>query len=181
MTEVAVKHEQKTETKPSAVPAPSSPRNVWRSFREEMDRLFDSFPHAMFPLPRFRRTLLDEPFQYFETSFGFGLPAVDAVEKGNVYEITAELAGLDEKDIELVLSGDVLTIKGEKSEKKEEKDKTRYLSERRYGAFQRSFTLPDGVDRDKIEATFKKGVLTVVLPKSAQAINQQKKIPITSK
>ena len=76
------------------------------------------------------------------------------------------------------LADDVLTIKGEKKEEKEEKKKDYYVSERRFGSFQRSFTVPAGVDTDKIEANFKNGVLTVSLPKSAQAQKNEKKIEI---
>ncbi|TIX36045.1 MAG: Hsp20 family protein, partial [Mesorhizobium sp.] len=72
----------------------------------------------------------------------------------------------------------ILTIKGEKKEEKEEKDNDYYLSERRYGSFQRSFQLPEGVDADKIDATFAKGVLTVKLPKTAEAQKAEKKITV---
>lgn len=93
------------------------------------------------------------------------MPAVDVVEKENSFEITAELPGLDEKDVEVKLVGNSLVIKGEKrQEHKEEKDGY-HLSERSFGSFQRSFALPDGVDREQIEAKFGKGVLRVSLPK----------------
>ena len=105
-----------------------------------------------------------EPFWRGEVAWGGAAPVVDVVEKDKEYEITAELPGLDEKNIEVKLSDDVLTIKGEKKEEKEEKQKDYYLSERRYGSFQRSFRLPDGVDAEKIEARFKNGVLTLSLP-----------------
>ena len=72
----------------------------------------------------------------------------------------------------------VLTIKGEKKEEKEEKRKDYYLSERRFGSFQRSFALPEGVDTDKIEANFVKGVLTVRLPKTAKSQKAEKKITV---
>jgi HSP20 family protein len=105
-------------------------------------------------------------------------PAVDVVEKEKEYEISAELPGMDEKNIEIKLSNGTLTIKGEKKEEKEERDKDYYLSERRYGSFLRSFQVPEGVDAAKIEATFAKGVLTVKLPKSAEAQKGEKKIAI---
>jgi HSP20 family protein len=85
---------------------------------------------------------------------------------------------MDEKDIAVKLSNGTLTIKGEKHEEKEEKKKDYYLSERRYGSFQRSFTVPDGVDEDKIEAAFKNGVLTVSLPKTPEAQKKEKQIAI---
>lgn len=105
-------------------------------------------------------------------------PAIDLAEKDKEYEITAELPGLDEKDVEIKLSNHSLTIKGEKKEEREEKQKDYYLSERRYGSFHRSFQLPEGVDADKIEATFAKGVLTVRLPKTVEAQKAEKKISI---
>jgi len=76
------------------------------------------------------------------------------------------------------LADGVLTIKGEKQEEKEEKKKDYYLHERSFGSFQRAFQVPDGVDADKIEASFKNGVLTVTLPKSAQAQKTAKKIDV---
>jgi HSP20 family protein len=105
-------------------------------------------------------------------------PAVDVVEKDKAYEITAELPGMDESNIDVKFSDGVLSIKGEKKEEKEERKKDQYLSERRYGSFQRAFRVPDGVDADKIEANFKNGVLTVTLPKTAEAVRSEKKIEI---
>jgi HSP20 family protein len=91
------------------------------------------------------------------------------------------LPGLDAKDIDLQLSDGVLTIKGEKTEEKEEKSKDRHVSERRYGSFRRSLQVPASVDADKIEASYRSGVLTVTLPKSTEAQKRQKTIPITAK
>jgi HSP20 family protein len=87
---------------------------------------------------------------------------------------------MDEKNIELTVADDMLTIKGEKREEREEKKKDYYLSERRFGSFERSFRLPEGVESDKVEASFKKGVLTVTLPKTpeAQKKSKEKKISI---
>jgi HSP20 family protein len=92
-----------------------------------------------------------------------------------VVKITAELPGMEEKDIEVNVSDDVLTIKGEK---KEGKKKDHYVSERHYGSFQRSFHIPDGVDANKIEASFQNGLLTVTLPKTAEPPKQAKKIEV---
>ena len=103
---------------------------------------------------------------------------MDLVEKDGEYEITAELPGIDEKNVEIKLANQMLTIKGEKEDSKEEKRKDYYLSERRYGSFQRSFQVPEGVDVDKIEANFAKGVLTVKLPKTAAAKKAEKKITV---
>jgi HSP20 family protein len=153
-------------------PAPRVPADPWQVFRSEFDRLFDRF--AGFGLPSMRRMFEMAP----PTEFAFNVPAVDVTEDDKAYKIAAELPGLAEKDIEVSVSGDVITLKGEKRQEKEEKNKNWYLCERAYGSFERSFELPANVDRDKIVAEFSKGVLTVTLPKSAEAQKQQKKIEV---
>jgi HSP20 family protein len=86
------------------------------------------------------------------------------------FKITAELPGLEERGIDdVTVRNHTLTIKGEKSYEQEEKSKNHQVSERAYGSFQRSFTLPEGVEADKIAAIVAKGVLTVTLPKTAEA------------
>ena len=105
------------------------------------------------------------------------MPAVDMVEHEKAYEITAELPGIREgRQIKIV--GDALTIAGEKHEEKEEKKADYYLSERRYGSFRRSFLIPDDVHADRIEASFRKGVLTVSLPRTAGAVKAEKRIAV---
>ena len=160
--------------------APARVPDVWQSFRSDMDRLFDRFA-GRFGLPAFRRMFDTEPAGWSETSFGFSAPAVDVTEDDKAYKITAELPGLDEKNIDVAVLGDTLTLKGEKRFEKDEHDKNRHMSERAYGSFQRSFALPDGVDLDKITANLEKGVLTITLPKTAQAQKQQKKIEVKGK
>jgi HSP20 family protein len=159
-------------------PTPARTPDVWQSFRGEMDRLFDRFGGS-FGLPGFHRRMFDiEPAWPSESSFSFSAPAVDVTEDDKAYKITAELPGLEEKNVDITVSGDMLTLKGEKQYEKEEKNENRYLSERAYGSFQRSFALPDGVDRDKIAADLSKGVLTITLPKTAEALKPQKKIEV---
>ncbi len=82
---------------------------------------------------------------------------------------------MDEKNIEVKVGNGHLTIKGEKQEEKEEKEKNYYLHERHFGSFERSFELPDGADAGKIEATFKKGVLTVTVPKNPKRRSRRKR------
>ena len=149
------------------------------SLRREMDRLFDDFDRGFWRWP-FRRSVFDlAPTLPTEMTWGT-VPAVDVAEKDKQYEITAELPGMDQNNIEVSLSDGVLTIKGEKKEEKEEKKKDYYLSERRYGSFQRSFQVPEGADAEKVEANFKNGILTVILPKTAtvQKEKEEKKIAI---
>ena len=152
----------------------------WRplaNLRREIDRLFDDLHLGGWPRP-LARTLFDvEPSWRGVAGFGT-VPAVDIAEKDKEYEITAELPGMDEKNIDVKFADGLLTIKGEKKEEKEEKKKDFYLSERRYGSFQRSFQVPVSVDADKIEAKFANGVLTVRLPKSPEAQKNEKKITI---
>ena len=93
------------------------------------------------------------------------MPAIDVAETDKAYEITAELPGMEEKNVEVKLANGVLSIKGEKQEDKEEKDKNYYMRERNFGSFERSFQVPDDVEADKIAASFKNGVLLVTLPK----------------
>lgn len=153
---------------------PARTPDVWQSFRRDLDRLFDRFAGG-FGLPAFRRMSDLEPGSRSAGSlFGFAAPAVDVTEDDKAFAITAELPGLEEKNIDVAVSGDMLTIKGEKRYERDESDKDRHMSERAYGSFQRSFALPDGVDRDKIAAKLSKGVLTITLPKTAQAQKQQK-------
>lgn len=158
-------------------PAAASGPDAWRSFRTEMDRLFDRFSMG-WGMPSLRRMFDAEPAFGATSSFSIPAPAVDITEDDGTYKVTAELPGMNEKEIEVVISGDTLAIKGEKKQEKEQKDKNFYLSERSYGSFQRSFYVPEGVDRDKIAADFSKGVLTITMPKTAKAVEQQKKIEV---
>ncbi len=173
-TKVPVTTEAKPETKSAAMQM-----QMFRPFeglRREVDRLFEDFTMSPFRLP-FRRPAFDiEPFWSPES--WVAVPAVDFVEHDNAYEIHADLPGMDEKDIKVNVVGAVLTIKGEKHEEKEEKKRDFHMRERRFGSFERALHVPEGVDADKIEASFKKGVLTVTLPKTAEAQKPVKAIEV---
>jgi len=180
MAEAATKPPVKTEAKEIA---PASQAREWHPFeslRREMDRRFDDFGSGFWRTPARRRLFDVEPLWRREFTFGT-MPAVDVVDKEKAYEITAELPGMEEKNVEVQFSDGVLTIKGEKQEAKEEKQKDYFMSERRYGSFRRSFQVPEGVDAEKIEANFKNGVLSVTLRKSPEAQRKEKKIPVTAK
>lgn len=159
----------------SAAPATTGERMPFENLRREIDRLFDDFRPFDWRLPS---KVLGFELPRISSPEWQVTPAIDLVEKDDVYEITAELPGLDEKNVEIKLSNHTLTIKGEKSEEKEDKRKDYYLAERRYGSFQRSFQLPEGVDADKIEAHFANGVLSVKLPKTAEAKKAEKTIAV---
>ncbi len=174
MAEISTKVPVKSEKTTAPVP------QAWRPFeslRREIDRVFEDFDGGFWRSP-FRHSLFDvEPFRRAEATFG-AVPAVDVTETDKAYEITAELAGMDEKNVDVKFANGVLSIKGEKQDEKEEKKKDYYVRERSFGSFERTFQVPDGVDTDKIEASFKKGVLTVTLPKSAEAQKSEKKIAV---
>jgi HSP20 family protein len=169
--------EVKKANAPAPQPAASNVPDMWQSFRSEMDRLFDRFGGG-FGFPSLRRMFDTEPA--WRSSFSFSAPPIDMSEDEKAYKIAAELPGIDAKEIDVSISGDTLVLKGEKRQEKEEKDKNYYFSERSYGSFQRAFALPDSVDRDKIAADFSKGVLTITLPKTAEAQKPQKKIEVKS-
>ncbi len=137
-------------------------------FQREMNRLFDEF---------FKGSGLRPWGEDFE-SFGAFTPQVNMTEDEKSIVVSAELPGLDEKDLEISLSKDSLTIKGEKKEETEHKGKEAYYMERSYGSFTRVLPLPKEVDTDKAEASFKKGVLTITLPKAEREKESHKKIKI---
>lgn len=170
---------QQAKKTPAKSPAKRS-ENPLHALRTEVDRLFEHFTRDTWP----RLPNLWGKTPVWSSHWEISAPAVDIAEKDGLYEITVELPGMGEKDIELHLSDNVLTIRGETHEEKEEKEEkeTRFhVSERYHGMFERSFTLPDGVDADKISATFDKGVLTLSLPKTEEAKAKQRKIPIKPK
>lgn len=163
MAEAATKLPIKTTTSEAErAPAPWAPMQVLRrDFNRFFGELGDVWRHQV------RSALLEPPLTR-DLNWA-STPAVDIVEKDKAYEVTAELPGMDEKNIEVKVANGTLCIKGEKEEDKEDKRKDYHLSERRYGSFERRFQIPEGVDADKIEAKFSKGVLTVSLPKTAAA------------
>jgi HSP20 family protein len=172
VTKLPVKQE-KTSERAAAV-------GMWRPFetlRREVEQLFDDFGRNFWRLPSRRSLFGFEPLSRPEAVWE-AAPAVDIAESEKAYEITAELPGMDEKNIEVKVANGSLIIKGEKQEEKEEKKKDYYLHERQFGSFERSFGIPEGVDAEKIEASFKKGVLTVTLTKKPEAQKPTKKIDV---
>lgn len=162
-------------------PVPRREPSPFDRLRGEIDRLFDDFRMAPWR-SAFRSGIFDaepswRPDWRPDTSFG-KVPPVDIAETAQGYEITAELPGMDEKTVEVKFVNGTLTIKGEKADEREEKDESYYLRERNYGSFQRAFRVPDGVDPDKVEASFRNGVLTIKLPKTMQAQKTPKRIEI---
>jgi HSP20 family protein len=132
-------------------------------FQKEMNRLFDL--RSQWPV---------------KTSNGTGLwaPAVDIIDEKDQIRIKADLPGLKKEDIEVSADNGVLTIKGEKKEEKEVKEKDYVRSERYYGSFHRSFSLPTGVDSQKVNASYKDGVLEITIPKREDAKSKQIKVEV---
>ena len=175
MPEAATRLPVKTD-KPAA-PARSQTRSPFESLRREIDRLFEDLHPFGRNMPA-TRALFDFDAPNLRGEGWFVVPAIDVVERDGEFEISAELPGIEEKNVEIKLANRVLTIKGEKKENKEEQERDYYLSERRYGSFQRAFQIPEGVNTDQITASFANGVLTVVLPKTVEAKNAEKKIEV---
>lgn len=144
-------------------------RNSFLSLHREMNRLFDdvfrSFDSRM---PSFGSL----------SSFGGNWPSLEISETDKDIRITAEVPGLDEKDVEVLLNHGVLTLRGEKHSETEDKEK--HFSERRYGRFERHVRLDSEIEEDKIDARFRNGVLTITLPKTAKAQSLAKRIEIKS-
>ena len=135
------------------------------NIRDEVNRLFDNFFTG---LPERRRGLLE----------GEWAPSVDIAETDNEVVVTAELPGVKQDDVDITIADDVLTLKGEKKEEKEVKEKNYHRIERSYGSFQRSVSLPAGVQADKAKATYKDGVLHITVPKTEEAKPKQIKINV---
>ncbi len=139
-------------------------------FRSEMDRLFDNF-------------LSDFPARGNLTSLrgsAFTTPNIDISESDKEISISAELPGLDEKDFEVTLVDDVLTLKGEKKYEHEEKDGDRHYTERSYGSFSRSVRLPFSAAESDVNAEFEKGILKISIQKPEEIQSRVKKIEVKS-
>jgi len=140
---------------------PRDTRDTYLSLRNEMERLFDGFLSSSFA-----------PAQFDTRSFN---PQMDVSENDKEIKVSVELPGMEEDDVQVSISHHGLTISGEKKAEKEDKGQNYYRLERSYGSFSRNIPLPEGINEDKIEAMFKKGVLHITLPKTAayQAANKR--------
>ncbi len=119
------------------------------------------------------------PHPLFRAHAGTGvMPSVDVAESDNEVVVTADLPGLDEKELNVSLDEHFLTLRGERKEEREKKGKNYHQVERSYGAFHRSIALPEGIDRDHVEATFKKGVLQVKIAKKPGTSHPVRRIPV---
>ncbi len=141
-------------------------RDPFTAFRQEMDRLFDDF------FANTALTLREMPQPL--------VPQLDVVEDDKQMVVEVELPGMDEDDVEITLSGDLLTISGEKKDEHEEKKDNRHYVERSYGAFTRTIRLPFQADSDKVSATFDKGVLKIQIEKPEALQQQVRRIEVKS-
>jgi HSP20 family protein len=162
---------------PAKSQLPARPSDLFGSLRDEIDRVFSDFDRGIWGFPvRWRQPNLDVLRGSRLSSVW--RPSVDIAEKNDKFELTVDLPGIDEKNIEVKFSDGVLTVKGTREEHKEEQKKDYHVSERQFGAFERSFQVPESVDNDKIDAQFKNGVLTISLPKKPEAKKAEKKISV---
>lgn len=135
--------------------------NPFTALQREIDRLFDDFARGFGAFPSWPTLTTGRAADL--------MPSMDVTENEKEIEITTELPGLDEKDVQINLADNILTITGEKKEEKEEKDKNYRMVERSYGSFSRTLELPEGIDADAVKASMTKGVLKVTVPKPAPA------------
>lgn len=148
---------------PAPAALPSEPASPFLTLHREVNRLFDDVFSGFGGLPSLAGRSL-------------GWPNIELVETDGALRVSAELPGLDEKDIELLIADGVLTLKGEK--RAETTDAARGYTERSYGHFERSIALPVPVEEDRVEAAFRNGVLTVTLPRAAAAPERRRRIAI---
>lgn len=148
------------------------------TLRQEMDRVFDEFTRHWTVSPFHRRVFDWEPLRRMERASGVMMPDIDVAEGEEAIRVSAELPGMEEKDINVEVTEDTLTISGEKREEREEKDEDHHLSERRYGAFKRTLRVPDTVASSKVSAEMKNGILTITLPKTEKAKQKPKKVSV---
>ena len=172
---------QKSSTSPAKAPAGAPAAASFlplSSLRDDIDRAFD----RMFSnWPRFESLMPTDFFSAPLSKMTAIEPRVDVTEDDNAYEITAEMPGVEEKDIEVTVKDNRLTLRGEKKSEREEKKKDYHMTERSYGSFQRSFLLPQDVDAGKIKAEFDKGLLTLTLPKTPESKTKERKVAIKAK
>lgn len=153
----------------------------WTGLRGDLDRVVNRFFPEGWPYMGVGNLMDFEPMRSLgRTSLGGMIESAkaDISESDSKYEISVELPGIDEKDIEVGVSDGVLTLKAEKRDEREEKKTNYHLTERSYGSVRRSFRIPEGVETDKIKAAFSKGVLEVTLPKTKEAKAKQRKIAV---
>ena len=159
----------------------------WYRGRELSVRRDEDATNPFLTLHREMNRLFDDAFRSFDTTLGFsdrsfgrglGWPNIEVSDGANEVKVSAELPGLEEKDVDIHLANGVLTISGEK--KTETEDKDRMFSERYYGSFERRIPVDD-IDPDKVKASFKNGVLTVTLPRLPTARSNVRRIAINEK
>jgi HSP20 family protein len=169
MREIAMSGQSVKPTGTDTRKAPHVPRlaHAFGALHNDMNQLFNRFLNGM-PF----HTPFGTPHPRW-LDYGFASPAVDVTEDERSYRVAVELPGVAADDFEVSTAGDTLTVRGEKREEAEEKGRTVHLFERSYGSFQRAFHLPDGIDRDRIDAHLDKGVLVITLPKLAGATADQ--------
>lgn len=142
----------------------ASGTDMFSSLQREIDRVFSDFNRGTPAMAEFRKGMM-------------GLK-VNVAETDKAVEVTAEIPGVDASDIDVQLKDGILTIKGEKKEEKDDKQKDYHVVERCYGMFERSFTVSADIDAAKVEASFDKGVLKVMLPKLPAAQAKVQKIEV---
>jgi HSP20 family protein len=140
------------------------PSDLW-NMQSEINHLFDSFTQG---------GLQDDGSR----GLSMWTPAVDIIERADEFQVNVELAGVSKDDVKITLESNILTVRGEKKQEKEEKGENVHRVERSYGSFQRSFELPTTVKNDKVDANYHDGILTITLPKAEEAKPKQIEVKV---
>ncbi len=152
------------------------------SLRRQVDRLFDDFLDEDWMMPSTGLSRIwDMPLikpRGIDMRRLLESPRTDMSESDKEYELSVELPGMSEKDVEVTIKDNMVTLKGEKKSERETREKDYHIAERTYGSVRRTFSMPSDVDPDKVKASFSQGVLTVHLPKTKEARAKPKKVEI---
>lgn len=146
----------------------------FQTLRKQVDDLFTNFTVSW---PHFEMPKIEWPMLAGEGTES-AIAKFDLSENGKAVKVVADIPGMDENDVEVLVRNGVLTIKGEKKSEREEEGEDFYVSERSFGSFSRAFRLPDGVDEQAVTAKFDKGVLTVTLPKASKGKTEGRRVPV---
>ena len=149
----------------------------FQTLRKQVDDLFTNFTVSW---PHFEMPKIEWPMLAGEVKES-AIAKFDLSENGKAVKVVADIPGMDENDVEVLVRNGVLTIKGEKKSEREEEGEDFYVSERSFGSFSRAFRLPDGVDEQAVAASFDKGVLTVTMPKTSKGKTEGRRVPVKKK
>lgn len=163
---------------PSQSELPANAQHFFTSLQDQMNRFYTDFLNTPSLLSMWRNTHLFNPDFLRKTPFRFIEPALDIDETDKTFRLRMELPGVDEKNVKITMNDRYMTIKGEKEQSHREESKNSLRCECSYGSFERTVYLPETANADEAQATWKNGVLTIEMPKRANASHKTRQIEI---